>query len=158
MNQEVEPTDPEQPVYLRIAVLIAFALMGVVVGVTGSFLQAQRFIVTFGENVVVLPWGMMTVLAGVIALTRLATVATQTRWGAWLFFTGWLATTILLAAESPSGDLAISSGGRQLVYLFGGVILSVAIATFPVNFRSRKRDQDVNGEREPQSVTLRPFQ
>ena len=123
--------------FIRTAILIAFALMGVAIGVSGAFMQAQRAIFAFGEYVVVIPWGMILMLMLLAVLTRLATLGTQTRWGAWLFFTGWLAATILLAAESPSGDLAISSGGRQLVYLFGGVILSVAIATFPVNFRTR---------------------
>ena len=118
--------------------------MGVWVGVGGAFMQAQRVITAFGEYVIVIPWGLILMLAVLVLMTRLATVATETRWGAWLFFTGWLASTILLAAESPSGDLAISSGGRQLAYLFGGVILSVAIATLPVNFRVRKKSQGEN--------------
>lgn len=129
--------------FLRIAILIAFAVMGIATGVSGAFMQAQRVIFTFGDYVVVFPWGMLVMLIVLAVLTRLATLSTQTRWGAWLFFTGWLSATILLAAESPSGDLAISSGGRQLVYLFGGVILSVAIATFPANFRSRKKRSTV---------------
>lgn len=120
--------------------------MGVVVGVGGAFMQAQRVITAVGEYVIVIPWGLFLILAVLVLMTRLATIATETRWGAWLFFTGWLASTILLAAESPSGDLAISSGGRQLAYLFGGVILSVAIATLPVKFRVRKGGQ---GEKSP---------
>jgi hypothetical protein len=126
---------------VRIAVLVAFALMGVMVGVVGAFMQTQRVITAVGEYVIVLPWGLLVMLTVLGFVTRFATVATGTRWGAWLFFTGWLAATILLAAESPSGDLAVSSGGRQLAYLFGGVILGVAIATFPVDFHMRKRGQ-----------------
>jgi hypothetical protein len=135
-----------QSTFVRIAVLVAFAVMGVVVGVGGAFMQAQRVITAVGEYVIVIPWGLFLILAVLVLMTRLATIATETRWGAWLFFTGWLASTILLAAESPSGDLAISSGGRQLAYLFGGVILSVAIATLPVKFRVRKGGQ---GEKSP---------
>jgi hypothetical protein len=133
-----------QSTFVRIAVLVAFAVMGVWVGVGGAFMQAQRVITSFGEYVIVIPWGLLLMLTVLVLMTRLATVATETRWGAWLFFTGWLASTILLAAESPSGDLAISSGGRQLAYLFGGVILSVAIATLPANFRVRKKSQGEN--------------
>lgn len=120
----------------RILILVLFAVFGVLVGAVGAFMQAQRGVMNLGSNYLVLPWGTILMLVVLIVLTRLATIATRTRWGAWLFFTGWLATTILLAAESPSGDLAISSGGRQLVYLFGGVIVSVAVATFPVRFRT----------------------
>lgn len=107
-------------------------------------MQAQRIITAFGEHVIVIPWGLLLMLTILVLVTRLATVATETRWGAWLFFTGWLASTVLLAAESPSGDLAISSGVRQMAYLFGGVILSVAIATLPVNFRVRRKSQGMN--------------
>lgn len=127
------------PALTRIAVLVAFALMGALIGIMGAFTQAQRVIVTAFDVVLIVPWGMILMLVLLVVLTRLATVATQTRWGAWLFFTGWLAATILLAAESPSGDLAVSSGGRQLVYLFGGVIVSVAVATFPANFALKGR-------------------
>jgi hypothetical protein len=115
--------------------LIALFAMGMVVGVSGAFMQAQRVIIELFDRYVVLPWGLLIMLALLIALTRLATLAARSRWGAWLFLSGWLGATILLAAESPSGDIAVSSGGRQLVYLFGGVIICVAIATFPVNFR-----------------------
>jgi hypothetical protein len=148
---DVESESASSSTFIRIAILIAFALMGVATGVSGAFMQAQRTIFVFGEYVVVIPWGMLLMLVVLAALTRLATTGTRTRWGAWLFFTGWLSATILLAAESPSGDLAISSGVRQLVYLFGGVIISVAIATFPVNFRSREKN------REPVELILRQF-
>jgi hypothetical protein len=73
-----------------------------------------------------------------VTVTRLATLATGTRWAAWLFFTGWLASTVFLAADSPSGDLAISSGARQVVYLFGGIVLGASAATLPVDFLARK--------------------
>jgi hypothetical protein len=108
--------------------------MGMAVGVAGAFMQAQRVIVELFDRYVILPWGMLIMLTLLIVLTRLATLAALTRWGAWIFLGGWLGATVLLAAESPSGDIAVSSGGRQLVYLFGGVIVCVAIATFPVNF------------------------
>ena len=87
---------------------------------------------------VVIPWGTALMLIAVTVLTRLATVAAGTRWSGWLFFTCWLAATVLLAADSPSGDLAISSGARQMAYLFGGIVLGAAAATLPVEFRIRK--------------------
>lgn len=123
------------PSWRRILIVIALFAMGMAVGVSGAFMQAQRIIIVLFDRYVILPWGLLVMLALLIVLTRLATLAARSRWGAWLFLSGWLGATVLLAAESPSGDIAVSSGGRQLVYLFGGVIMCVAIATFPVNFR-----------------------
>jgi len=117
---------------------MGFVLMGFAIGVTGAFIQAQRFILSFGDFVVVIPWGTVLLLIVIAVVTRLATVATGTRWAGWLFFTCWLAATVLLAADSPSGDLAISSGARQMVYLFGGIVLGAAAATLPAEFRIRK--------------------
>lgn len=122
----------------RILVLLGFVLMGFAIGVAGAFIQAQRFILTVGDFVVVIPWGTALMLIAITVLTRLATVAAGTRWAGWLFFTCWLAATVLLSADSPSGDLAISSGARQMVYLFGGIVLGAAAATLPVEFRIRK--------------------
>mgnify|MGYP000019670525 CR=1 FL=1 len=82
--------------------------------------------------------GTALLLVVIVMVTRLATLATGTRWAGWLFFTGWLAATVLLAADSPSGDLAISSGARQVVYLFGGIVLGATAATLPVDFSVRK--------------------
>ena len=73
--------------------------MGVMVGVVGAFMQTQRVITAVGEYVIVLPWGLLVMLTVLWFVTRFATLATGTSWGAWLFFTGWLAATILLAAE-----------------------------------------------------------
>jgi len=118
--------------------LMGFVFMGFAIGVTGAFIQAHRLILAIGDFVVVVPWGTMLLLAGVLLVTRLATIAVGTRWGGWLFFTCWLAATVLLSADSPSSDLAISSGARQMVYLFGGIVLGAAVATLPVEFRIRR--------------------
>ena len=117
--------------------------MGFAIGVTGAFLQAQRFVVPIGDFVVVVPWGTALLLVAIALLTRLVTIAAGTRWAGWLFFTCWLAATVLLSADSPSGDLAISSGARQMVYLFGGIVLGAAAATLPVEFRIRKGTKSV---------------
>ena len=45
---------------------------------------------------------------------------------------GWLVVTVALSAESPSGDVALSGGGRQLTYLLGGVVLASAAASLPL--------------------------
>lgn len=119
----------------RTSVLVAFVVLGAVIGIVGGFTQAQRIIVTIFDRYVILPWGMILILVILAVVTRLATIAAHTRVCAWLFIGAWLAATLALAAESPSGDLALSAGTRQMIYLFGGVILCAAIATLPVNFR-----------------------
>lgn len=118
-------------------VLLTFlyvVVIGGIIGLIGGFMQAQRVIVTVFDRYVVIPWGLILMLAVLVVLTRLVTIATQTRAGAWLFLGGWLAVTLALATESPSGDLALSGGPRQLAYLFTGLILCAAIATLPVDF------------------------
>ena len=55
-----------------------------------------------------------------------------TRWGGWTVFVGWLVSTIALSADSPSGDVALSGGGRQLTYLLGGVVIASAAASLPL--------------------------
>jgi hypothetical protein len=122
----------------RVLILTGFVLMGFAIGVAGAFIQAQRVILVIGDFVIVIPWGTALMLVAIILTTRLATIASGTRWAGWLFFTCWLAATVLLSADSPSGDLAISSGARQMVYLFGGIVLGTAAATLPVDFRIRK--------------------
>jgi hypothetical protein len=49
-----------------------------------------------------------------------------------LLFLGWPIATIDMAGGSTSGDLALSGGGRQWVYLLGGVVLAAVASTFPV--------------------------
>ncbi len=122
----------------RVLTLLGFVLMGFAIGVAGAFIQAQRFILSIGDFVVVIPWGTALLLIAITFLSRLATVSARTRWAGWLFFSCWLAATVLLSADSPSGDLAISSGARQMVYLFGGIVLGAAAATLPVEFRVRR--------------------
>ena len=121
----------------RSLLLVGFVIMGSAIGIAGAFIQAHRSIFSVSEFVIILPWGT-ALLVAIVTVTRLATLATGTRWAGWLFFTGWLAATVLLAADSPSGDLAISSGARQVVYLFGGIVLGASAATLPVDFLARK--------------------
>ncbi len=122
----------------RVLLLVGFVLTGFAIGITGAFIQAHRWIFFAGDFVVVVPWGTVLLLIAIVLVTRLATISVGTRWAGWLFFTGWLAATVLLSADSPSSDLAISSGARQMTYLFGGIVLGAAAATLPVEFRVRR--------------------
>jgi len=117
---------------MRAVALVGCLLAGVWVGVAGAFLQATRLVVG-----ITIPVGLVLMLSALIVLIRALIEATNTRWAGWLAFAGWLATTVLFAAEMPSGSLVISAGDRQMAYLVGGVILGAAAATIPPIARLR---------------------
>ena len=110
----------------------AAAAVGLLVGLIGAFVQAERFIMSVPWGLLVVPWGMVLVIAVLVIAVRGATWLVMSRWGGMVLFLGWLIATIAMAGESPSGVLALSGGGRQWVYLIGGVVLAAAASTFPV--------------------------
>ncbi len=114
-----------------LAVLLLFAA-GLVLGGIGAFLQAQRIVVSAPWGPTMLPWGLVLMWLVLILAVRGGAWMLMSRWGAWSVAVGWLTTTVLLSAESPSGDVALSGGGRQVTYLLGGVILASAAATLQV--------------------------
>jgi hypothetical protein len=107
-------------------------VVGAAIGLTGAFVQSQRVMLEAPWGAVTIPWGVPVVWIALVAAVRGGAWAVGSRWGAWAVMGGWLATTILLSAESPSGDVAVSGGGRQLVYLLGGVVLASAAASLPL--------------------------
>lgn len=108
---------------------LGLLLVGAVVGLAGGFVQAHRILVDSPWGVVAVPWGVPLVWLALVAAVRGGVWALRTRWGGWAVAAGWLVVTVGLSAESPSGDVALSGGGRQLAYLLGGVILASAAAT-----------------------------
>jgi len=117
---------------IRALQLAGSFLVGLLVGVIGAFVQADRFIINAPWGLLVVPWGMVFVILVLVIVIRGATWLVESRWGGSILLAGWIVATIVMAAESPSGDVALSGGGRQWVYLLGGVILGTAAATFPV--------------------------
>lgn len=110
----------------------ALVLLGGVVGLAGAFVQAQRIGLDLPWGAGTFPWGVPLVWIALVAAIRGGGWAIGTRWGCWAVLGGWLVATVVLSAESPSGDLALSGGTRQLTYLLGGVILGSAAATLTV--------------------------
>lgn len=106
-------------------------VIGLLLGAIGAFVQAVRWLSPLGS----LPWGAVLAALVVVILVRGAVVAVHSRWAGWLLLAGWLVATIALAAESPSGDVALSGGGRQMGYLLATVILGSAAASLPVYWR-----------------------
>ena len=106
--------------------------LGAVIGLAGSFVQAQRLLFDAPWGLVSVPWGLALVWVALVAAVRGGTWAVMTRWGGWAVLLGWLTVTVVMSAESPSGDVALSGGGRQLTYLLGGVIVASAAASLPL--------------------------
>ena len=109
-------------------VLLGLLAVGVVIGVLGAFVQADRWII----GSIVLPWGAVLVVAVLVVVERGAAWAARSRWGAWLVFGGWLVASLFFASDGVNGDLAISGGARQMGYLIAAVVLGSATATLRV--------------------------
>lgn len=122
----------------RCAGALALLLLGGLIGVVGAFVQAQRLLLDLPWGGIAVPWGVVVVWICLVAAIRGGAWAIQSRWGSWAVLLGWLVFTILMAVESPSGDLALSGGVRQMAYLLVGVLLGSAAATLPAR-RLRER-------------------
>lgn len=102
-------------------------MVGAVIGLIGAFVQADRLLI----GTVAIPWGTVLVLVVLVLVTRGGVWLLVSRWGGFAVLLGWLSLTIVMSADSPSGDLALSAGGRQMAYLVGGVIVATAATTVP---------------------------
>lgn len=112
--------------------VVLLLLLGVLVGLTGAFVQAQRVLVDTPWGTAAIPWGVPVVWLALVAAIRGGVWALGTRWGGWAVMIGWLVATVAMSAESASGDVALSGGSRQMTYLIGGVILASAAASLPL--------------------------
>ncbi|MDD2817838.1 MAG: DUF6113 family protein [Candidatus Nanopelagicales bacterium] len=115
--------------FLRYLAVIA---AGLLIGLIGAFIQADRLVINVPWGLLVVPWGMVVVIVVLALAIRGGAWLVMSRWGAMTLFMGWILATIVMAGESPSGDLALSGGGRQWVYLLSGVVIGAAATTFPV--------------------------
>lgn len=121
----------------RIGVLLATVVVGLVIGLVGGFVQAQRAVLTMPWGPMALPWGALLAVVTLLLGIRAAMWATQTKAAGWLVLAGWVLGTALLAIESSSGDLAIGCAPgesclRQWGYLLASPVLGAAVASFPM--------------------------
>lgn len=126
---------------MRSASALLGVLVGALLGVIGAFLQAQRIV--FEAWGFAIPWGAIVASIGTMIVIRGAVVGAGTRWAGWGVILGWLGLSLALAAESPSGDIAISSGARQITYLLITVIVGATLATLPPRLRNPRTGTDV---------------
>ncbi|WP_067831281.1 DUF6113 family protein [Actinomadura kijaniata] len=103
----------------------AFALLGVVVAVLGSF--AQNWMV------VALPIPAAALALLNFALVRGAGWATGSRLGAFVPAAAWVVVTLVLSLKRPEGDLVIGGTVSGYVYIIGGILAAVGgwLATPP---------------------------
>jgi hypothetical protein len=123
---------------VRLLGALGLIALGVLIGTLGAFVQAARWILEHSGSITVIPWGVAFVWMTLVLAVRAGTWLLGTRWGSWAVLLGWLGATIVFAAESPSGDLALSEGTRQMTYLVGGVILGSMASTFPLPVSYRR--------------------
>ena len=112
---------------------IGFAVLGTLLGAVLAFWQAARL--TLGP--VTIPWGVVVAVVVLLVAIRIAVHALGSRWAGAAVLAGWLVATIVLATRTPwAGDLIISSGTRQFIYLLVGVVAGAAAASLPGRFSS----------------------
>lgn len=116
---------------MRVLLALLLLVLGLLLGVIGAFVQAQRAIF----DAFTLPWGVVITLLVLIAAIRGGVWLMMSRVGGWAVFAGWLIATVAMSAETQSGDMALSGGGRQMTYLVLGVIVGAAAATIKVAAR-----------------------
>ena len=136
MRPDARPTSSRACDPVRVLAYLACLLAGLAIGIAGAFLQGARFLV----GGFTLPWGLVVALVALLVLVRAGIELTRSRGGGWIVLLAWIAATVAFAAELPSGDLVISAGGRQMVYLLGGVIIGAAAATVPPMERLRRAE------------------
>ncbi|MFJ3232857.1 DUF6113 family protein [Streptomyces sp. NPDC086787] len=106
------------PSAARIAALVGLFVLGAVVGVAGSLVQAGWF-----------PGGLLLALAGAAGLFLGGARVTRSRGGAVAPAAGWFVTVIALTLGRPEGDFVFAAGGGPYLFLLGGMALAVICAT-----------------------------
>ncbi len=109
-------------------------LGGIVLGMVGVILAASRSLVR-GTAV---PWGLVLVLATILACVRGAAWLIGSRRGALLVALGWVLPTLAFATTNPGGDILLPDESRTYVYLGGAVVLILLAACWPLPAGARE--------------------
>lgn len=108
----------QRPSAGRVAALFALVVLGALVGLAGTLVQAGWF-----------PGGLLLALAGAAGLFLGGSRATGSRSGAVAPAFGWVVAVIFLTAGRPEGDFLFGAGGGSYLFLLGGMALAVICAT-----------------------------
>ncbi|MFF3461481.1 DUF6113 family protein [Streptomyces sp. NPDC002619] len=114
----------QRPSAGRIAAHLGLFVLGAVVGIAGSLVQAGW-----------LPGGLLLALAGSAGLFLGGARATGGRGGAVAPAAGWMLAVILLTASRPEGDFLFGAGGGSYLFLLGGMAVAVICATIGLGRR-----------------------
>ncbi|MFD5182119.1 DUF6113 family protein [Streptomyces sp. NPDC058372] len=102
----------------RLVLYVPLFLLGAVVGVAGSLLQAAWF-----------PGGLLLALVAAVGLFTGSGRVANARGGAVSTAAGWMLAVILLTTTRPEGDFVFAAGGGSYLFLLGGMALAVMCAT-----------------------------
>ncbi|MBX7547572.1 DUF6113 family protein [Streptomyces sp. NPDC004232] len=108
----------QRPSAGRVAAYAGLFLLGAVVGLAGTLVQAGWF-----------PGGLLLALVGSAGLFLGGAYATGGRGGAVAPVAGWIIAVILLTTSRPEGDFLFSAGGSSYLFLLGGMVVAVICAT-----------------------------
>ncbi|OIJ98178.1 DUF6113 family protein [Streptomyces monashensis] len=108
----------QRPSAGRVAAYVGLFLLGAVVGLAGTLVQAGWF-----------PGGLLLALVGAAGLFLGGAYATGGRGGAVAPVAGWIIAVILLTTSRPEGDFLFSAGGSSYLFLLGGMVVAVICAT-----------------------------
>jgi hypothetical protein len=105
---------------------VALALLGLLVGSGGAFLQA--YTVRVGTR---LPVGTVFALLVLGAVAFSAALVARSKLGLGVVSVGWLTSVIVFTSGRPEGDVVIAADLPGYTFLFGGVVVLGALSTLP---------------------------
>ncbi|WNI22651.1 DUF6113 family protein [Streptomyces sp. ITFR-16] len=102
----------------RIAALVGLAVLGALVGIAGTLVQAAWF-----------PGGLLLALAAAAGLFHGGRTLTGTQPGAVAPAAGWLISVIVLLSGRPEGDYVFGDELGLGLFMLGGMAVAVICAT-----------------------------
>ncbi|MEU9762819.1 DUF6113 family protein [Streptomyces sp. NPDC047985] len=102
----------------RIAVYAGLAVLGALVGIAGSLVQAAWF-----------PGGLLLALAACAGLFHGGRRVYETQLGALVPAAGWLVSIVILLGGRPEGDYVFGDAVGLALFLLGGMVIAVICAT-----------------------------
>ncbi|MFH9237519.1 DUF6113 family protein [Streptomyces anulatus] len=123
-RRNAPPREPEpigfaaRPNPARIAAYSGFAVLGVLVAIAGTLVQAAWF-----------PGGLIIALAASAGLFYGGRILTRTQIGALAPAAGWFITVFLLLSGRPEGDYVFGDELGLVLFMLGGTAAAVMCAT-----------------------------
>ncbi|MGW7520685.1 DUF6113 family protein [Streptomyces sp. NPDC054796] len=102
----------------RAGVYAVLAVLGVLVGVAGTLVQAGWF-----------PFGLLLSLAASAGVFWGGAKLCRTKAGAIAPAAGWAVAVLFLTSSRPEGDFLFGVGAGSYVFLIGGMLVAVMCAT-----------------------------